>query len=60
MAHDLLLSPRALGRGYVRGERVRALWERHQRGVGNHASALYALLMLELWHRTFIDGAPPA
>src|SRR4029450_7836423 len=56
-AWALLLSPRALGRGYVRGERVRALWERHQRGAGNHASVLWALLMLELWHRTFIDGA---
>jgi asparagine synthase (glutamine-hydrolysing) len=60
MAHDLLLSSRALGRGYVLGERVRALWDRHQRGVGNHASTLWALLMLELWHRTFIDGAPSA
>jgi asparagine synthase (glutamine-hydrolysing) len=60
MAWDLLLSPRALGRGYVRPERVRALWERHQRGAGNHASVLWALLMLELWHRTFIDGAPSA
>jgi asparagine synthase (glutamine-hydrolysing) len=60
MAWDLLLSPRALGRGYVRPERVRALWERHQRGAGNHASVLWALLMLELWHRTFIDGAPGA
>jgi len=58
MAHDLLLSPRALGRGYVRATAVRTLWERHQQGRGDHATPLWALLMLELWHRTFIDGAP--
>ena len=58
MASDLLLSPRALGRGYVRADRVRALWSRHQHGSSDHAAPLWALLMLELWHRTFIEGTP--
>jgi asparagine synthase (glutamine-hydrolysing) len=55
MAEELLLSPRALGRGYVRPEAVRALWERHQRGLRDHSAHLWALMVLELWHRTFVD-----
>jgi asparagine synthase (glutamine-hydrolysing) len=57
-AEDLVLSPRALGRGYVRPEAVRALWRRHQARAGNHGAQLWALMMLELWHRQFIDDVP--
>jgi asparagine synthase (glutamine-hydrolysing) len=56
LAQDLLLSPRALGRGYVVPARVHDLWEAHQRGARDHARPLWALLMLELWHRLFVDG----
>jgi asparagine synthase (glutamine-hydrolysing) len=59
IAEDLLLSPRTLGRGYVEPARVRALWHRHQRGIRDHSAHLWALIVLELWHRTFVDGAPP-
>jgi asparagine synthase (glutamine-hydrolysing) len=57
LADDLLFSPRSLGRGHVRPERLRTLWRRHQQGVGNHAPQLWAIMMLELWSRTFLDQA---
>ncbi len=55
LAEDLLLSRRTLGRGYFVPETVRALWDAHQRGVRDHAHRLWALMMLELWHRLFVD-----
>jgi asparagine synthase (glutamine-hydrolysing) len=57
MGRELVLSPRALGRGYARPARVRVLWDEHQRGHRDRASQLWALMILELWHRTFVD--PP-
>ena len=58
MAEDLLLSPRSLSRGYLRAERVRRMWQDHQRRVRVHSAQLWALMVLELWHRTFVDQAP--
>ncbi|MFZ1059033.1 MAG: asparagine synthase (glutamine-hydrolyzing) [Candidatus Rokuibacteriota bacterium] len=58
MAEDLLLSPRSLSRGYLRAERVRRMWQDHQRRVRDHSAQLWALMVLELWHRTFVDQAP--
>jgi asparagine synthase (glutamine-hydrolysing) len=55
LAQDLLFAPRSLGRGFVRPERLRTLWRRHQQGIGNHAPQLWAVMMLELWSRTFLD-----
>ena len=55
MAHDLLFSTQAAGRGYVRPEAVRRLWDTHQSGARNQASKLWALMVLELWHRQYMD-----
>jgi asparagine synthase (glutamine-hydrolysing) len=57
-AQDLLLSPRAVARGYFNPDCVRTLWDAHQQGVRNHAHHLWALMMLELWHRLFVDRSP--
>jgi len=57
MAHDILLAPRARQRDYFRLPAVAALLDAHCRGKANHAESLWDLLMLELWHQTFIDGA---
>ncbi len=57
-AEDLLLSERALGRRYFRPDQVRAMWSRHQTGRRNHSHHLWALMMLELWQRLFVDQAP--
>jgi asparagine synthase (glutamine-hydrolysing) len=59
MAEELLCSPRAIGRGYARPEIVRRLWQQHLGRLRNHAPRLWALMMLELWHRTFVDQAVP-
>jgi len=55
----ILLSERALGRSYFRADTVRGMWDRHQRGERNHAHHLWALMVLELWHRLFIDESGP-
>ena len=55
MACDLLFSTRAAQRGYVRPAAVRRIWDAHQSGYRNHASQLWALMVLELWHRQYID-----
>ena len=60
MAEDLLFSPRARGRGYVEPARARTLWQRHQRKVQDHSPELWMLMVLELWHRTFVDPARPS
>lgn len=55
LATDLLFSKTARARGYFVPSQVRRLWDGHQRGVRNHSHQLWALMMLELWHRLFID-----
>lgn len=55
---DLLLSDRALGRGYFNPDHVRGMWVRHQAKQQNHSHHLWALMMLELWHRLFVDQVP--
>jgi asparagine synthase (glutamine-hydrolysing) len=51
----LCLSDKALGRGYFRPEAVFKLWDEHQNGRRDHGYKLWALLMLELWHRQYAD-----
>ena len=60
MAHDLLASPRARERGYFNPKAVASLLQEHNRVVRDHAHSLWALLMLEIWHRMFIDHEPAA
>jgi len=56
MAFDTLLSPRAISRGYFRADTVRRLLDEHVRERTSWHYLLWTLLMLELWHRTYIDG----
>ena len=51
----VLLDPVALGRGLFRPEAVAALIDEHVQGRRDHAYRLWALLMLELWFRNYID-----
>jgi|CXWL01.1.fsa_nt_gi asparagine synthase (glutamine-hydrolysing) len=46
-----VLSRKALDRGYFREEALRGLWAEHQSGNRDHGYRLWALLMLELFHR---------
>jgi asparagine synthase (glutamine-hydrolysing) len=62
-AREVLLDPGALSRGYFRPAEVSGLLERHAAGRADESPRIWALLMLELWHREFIDarrGAPLA
>ena len=54
--HEILLSEKALGRGYFREEAVRRLLEEHVSAAEDHGQRIWALLNLELWHRIYIDG----
>ena len=56
MAYDLLLSPQAVQRGYFHKHVVETMLDEHVSGVNNWHYRLWNLLMLELWHRTYIDG----
>ncbi|MHB8836284.1 MAG: asparagine synthase (glutamine-hydrolyzing) [Candidatus Methylomirabilia bacterium] len=55
LAGDLLLSPRALQRGYFRRDAVERLLTEHRRCSADHGARLWVLLFLELWFREFID-----
>jgi asparagine synthase (glutamine-hydrolysing) len=55
IAHDLLFSERAAQRGYLRRRRVQAIWDAHQRGTRDYAAQIWALMVLELWHRQCLD-----
>ncbi len=57
LARETVLSQRAIERGYCDPSFVQGLMERHERGAWDHASEIYMLMMLELWHREYIDAA---
>ncbi|HAH32672.1 MAG TPA: asparagine synthase (glutamine-hydrolyzing) [Elusimicrobia bacterium] len=49
------LSKKSMDRGYFRSGELLRLWDEHQRGRRDHGYKLWALLMLELWHKQFAD-----
>ena len=55
-AYDMLLSPRSIQRGYFKKEVVERLLHEHVNKVRAWHYPIWNLLMLELWHRMFIDG----
>jgi asparagine synthase (glutamine-hydrolysing) len=58
LAEELLFSRMATGRGYFEPAAVQALWRAHCRGIRDHSPQLWGLMVLELWHRTFVDRFP--
>jgi asparagine synthase (glutamine-hydrolysing) len=56
LAYDTLLSPSARQRGLFRPDYVRGLLDEHCSGARDHHYRLWALLMLELWFRMWIDA----
>lgn len=52
---DTVASDRALARGYLRPEGVQQLVGEHLEGRADHGAGLWGLLMLELWHREYLD-----
>ena len=57
---EILLDPRSLERGYFREEGLRAIIDRHRSGAEDTSNKIWALIQLELWHRTYVDAARPA
>jgi len=50
---DLLLTPDPLG--VLDLAAVRRIWEKHQSGLRDFSTPLWAILMYRLWHKTFIQ-----
>ena len=55
LLHDTVLSQRAVERGYFSRKVIERLIEENDRQFDDHGQRLWALLMLELWHRRYID-----
>jgi asparagine synthase (glutamine-hydrolysing) len=52
----VLLEPRTLQRGYFKPEAVRSLVDEHVRRRRNRSGLLWRMLVLELWHRNFMES----
>ncbi|MGA8273666.1 MAG: asparagine synthase C-terminal domain-containing protein, partial [Candidatus Sulfotelmatobacter sp.] len=53
---QILNEPRTLQRGYFRPEAIHSLIDEHLRGRRIHSGRLWMLLVLELWHRNFLEA----
>jgi asparagine synthase (glutamine-hydrolysing) len=58
MARETLLGEPARARGYLRGDVVEGLLDRHQAGEEDNSAALWSFLVFELWHDQVVDGRP--
>jgi len=57
---ETLREPRTRQRGYVKYEYVDLILNEHEKGRRDHSQPLWALLILELWHRRYVDQSPRA
>ena len=55
MVADTLLDSKSISRGYFRKEAVEGLIELDSRS-SRYSPEIFSLVVLELWHRAFIDG----
>lgn len=55
---SVLLEPRTLQRGYFRPEGIRRLLNDHFQGRRDYSGGIWRLLMLELWHRNYLEKLP--
>jgi asparagine synthase (glutamine-hydrolysing) len=55
LARERLLDSRALARGYVRRGALEEILAQHDAGHRDYSDWIWCLLVLEEWHRTFLD-----
>jgi len=55
VARERLLDPRARTRGYFRSGKVERILRAHESGARDYSDWIWCLLVLEEWHRTFLD-----
>ena len=58
LLNNILLDRQALQRGYFKGEAIEELIREHTREGRDRSAVLWQLLVLELWHRTFLSDHP--
>lgn len=56
MTHDVLLSKQAMERHYFNPKGVEHILKEHCHQGVDHGTHLWDLLVLEMWHQTFVDG----
>jgi asparagine synthase (glutamine-hydrolysing) len=57
---EVLLDGTARRRDWFQADYIRRLEQRHAAGADDNSKGLWTLLMLELWHREFVDHPPAA
>ncbi|HXJ69179.1 MAG TPA: asparagine synthase (glutamine-hydrolyzing) [Verrucomicrobiae bacterium] len=60
LSYDLLLSLRARSRGYFQPRFVERMLHEHSQGTRNWHTQIWNLMMLESWHRAFVDESAAA
>lgn len=58
-ARDLLLAPDSRVHAYLDRAAIRRLLDEHQGGAREHGQRIWALLTLEIWHRTILEAGMP-
>ena len=53
---NILLEPRTLQRGYFKSSAVKTLIDEHVQGRRNRSGLLWRMLVLEMWHRNFMES----
>ena len=56
VVRDVLLDPRSRQRGIIEPAAVEQLIDAHAAGTAEGTDAIWSLMNLELWYRTYIDG----
>jgi len=59
LAWNILTDSRTVQRGYFRREAVERLLAQNSERL-NYSKEIFSLIVLELWHRTFVDDGQPA
>jgi len=58
-AEDLLMGPTTAQRGYFKKSELKTLWRNHVSGRGDNSHQIWSLILLELWHRKYLDDPRP-